>query len=129
MFYARGATARSENEMIAYSAPPFPIRAILNRVGLGPKQHRWSRDGGIRRNLRRRLFAVLGKWSSVSALAGRGEILLRGRPERFRRFCRDCREYTAHEGFDELGVGWYAQICCCLRCGEQGMSVWPLALW
>ena len=80
MFYARGATARSENEMIAYSAPPFPIRAILNRVGLGPKQHRWSRDGGIRRNLRRRLFAVLGKWSSVSALAGRGEILLRADP-------------------------------------------------
>jgi hypothetical protein len=54
---------------------------------------------------------------------------LHDRPERFRRFCRDCGEDTPHEGFDEFGAGWYAQICRCRYCGEQGMKVWPLAWW
>ena len=51
------------------------------------------------------------------------------RPERFRRFCRDCGEDIPHDGFDEFGAGWYAQICRCRYCGEQGMKVWPLAWW
>jgi len=63
----------------------------------------------------------------LSDLAGRSAVHLRDRPERFRRFCPDCREDTAHEGFDELGVGWYAQISHCQRCGRQGMRVWSLA--
>src|SRR5215472_15895496 len=45
------------------------------------------------------IFAALGDWSSVSALASRSETLLRDRSERFWRFCRDCREDTPHEGF------------------------------
>jgi hypothetical protein len=30
-------------------------------------------------------------------------------------------------GFDEFGVGWYAQIYHCRYCGRQGMRIWPLA--
>jgi hypothetical protein len=54
---------------------------------------------------------------------------LRDRPERFRRFCRDCGEDTPHDGFDEFGVGWYAQICRCRYCRGEGTRVWPLACW
>jgi hypothetical protein len=71
-------------------------------------------------------FAALGVWSLVSDLAGRSAVRQRDRRERFHRFCPECREDTAHEGFDELGVGWYAQISHCQRCGRQGMRVWSL---
>jgi hypothetical protein len=113
--------------MIARSAPPFTRRNILGRAGLA--SDRCRRDGGIRLNLWQRMFAALGAWSSASALAWRSEILLRDPPERFRRFCPDCEEDTPHEGFDELGAGWYAQICHCRHCGRQGMTVWPLGFW
>ena len=44
-------------------------------------------------------------------------------------FGPDCGEETAHEGFDELGPGWYAQICRCRLCGRQDMKVWALSCW
>jgi hypothetical protein len=113
--------------MIARSAPSFTIRNILDRVGFSAIQQLRYRGRGIRPNLWQRIFAAIGAWSSVSALAWRSEILLHEQPERFRHFCRDCRENTMHEGFDELGAGWYAQISRCERCGRQGMRVWPLA--
>jgi len=111
--------------MIVRSAASFTLRNILDRVGCSsiPQPH----YRGIRLNLWQRVFAAIGAWSSVSALAWRSEILLRAQPERFRHFCPECRENTPHEGFDELGAGWYAQISRCERCGRQGMRVWPLA--
>jgi len=115
--------------MIARSAPPFTLRNILDRVGLASMQQGLCRERGIRLNLWQRIFAALGDWSSVSAVSWRNEILLRDRPERFRRFCLDCREDTAHEGSDELGAGWYAQICRCRQCGREGMTVWPIGWW
>jgi hypothetical protein len=115
--------------MIARSARPFTLRHILDRIGLASMRQRSGPVGGIRLNRLQGLLAALGDWSSVSDLAWRGETLSGERPERFRRFCRDCGEDTAHEGFDECGAGLYAQICRCRHCGRQDMSVWPLAWW
>jgi hypothetical protein len=115
--------------MIARSAPPFTFRNILDHVGLASMQLAFCREGGSRLNLWQRTFAALGDWSSVSAVSWRSEILLRDRPERFRRLCLDCGEDTAHEGSDELGAGWYAQICRCRQCGREGMTVWPIGWW
>jgi hypothetical protein len=115
--------------MIARSAPPFTLRHILDRVGLASMRQRRGVAGGSRQNRLQGLFAALGDWSSASDLAWRSEPSSGGRPERFRRFCPDCREDTPHEGFDEFGAGWYAQICRCRHCGRQGMTVWPLSWW
>ena len=115
--------------MIARSAQPFTLRRILDRVGAAPTRQRVSRADGIRLNLWQLMLAALGVGSLASPLAWRSEILLHDQPERFRRFCRDCRQDTAHEGFDEFGAGWYAQICRCRSCGRQGMTVWPLGWW
>ena len=96
--------------MIARSALPFTLRNIFGRVGLPPTRRRGGRAGSIRFNLWQRLLAALGVWSAESHLAWRSEILLHDAPGRFRRFCPDCQEDTGHEGFDEFGAGWYAQI-------------------
>ena len=58
---------------------------------------------------------------------GATKFFLYDGPEQFRRFCPDCQEDTAHKGFDELGLGWYAQISHCRQRGRQGMRVWSLA--
>ena len=102
--------------MIARSVLPFTLRNFFERSRLASVL-------GYRLNHWRRRFAAFGDRDRT----GRSEILLRDPPERFRRFCPDCGEDTAHEGFDELGVGWYAQISHCQRCGRQGMRVWSLA--
>jgi len=115
--------------MIAPSAPTFTLRNILDRIGFTSMQLAFYREGGIRINLWQRIFAALGDWSSLSAIAWRSEILLLDQSERSRRFCRDCAENTAHEETDELGSGWYAQICRCRQCGRENMTVWPIALW
>ena len=115
--------------MIARATLPFTLRHILDRFGLALLLQRSGPVRRIRLNRFQGLFAALGDWSSGSDLARRGATLSSDRPERFRRFCRDCGEDTAHEGFDEVGAGWYAQICRCRRCGHQGMKVWPLAWW
>jgi len=109
--------------MIARSALPFTLRNFLDRGGLASLL-----DSCLRRWKHR--LAALGDWSSLADLAAeRHEILLRDRSERFRRFCPDCEEDTAHEGYDELGPGWYAQICRCRPCGRQAMKVWALSCW
>jgi hypothetical protein len=115
--------------MIAHPAPSFTLRNILDRLGLTSLQQRVGGYGGPRFNCWQRTFSALGDWSSVSTLASRSETLLRDRPERFWRFCRDCQEDAPHEGSDEFGVGWYAQICRCRECGLEGIRVWPLACW
>ena len=115
--------------MIARSALPFTLRNVLGGVGLDSTQRRGGRAGGIPLNLWQRMLAALGVWSAESHLAWRSEILLQDVPERFRRFCPDCQDDTGHEGFDEFGAGWYAQICRCRSCGRQGMTVWPIGWW
>ena len=115
--------------MIARSALPFTLRNIFGRVGFASTQQRGGRARGIGLDLWQRMLAALGVWSAESHLAWRSEILFDDQPERFRRFCPDCREDTAHEGFDEFGAGWYAQICRCRQCARQGMRVWALGWW
>ena len=115
--------------MIARSALPFSFRTILDRFGLASIQQRVDITRAIRLSRWQRVIAGLGDRSAILNLAWRREILLHERPERFHRFCRDCGQETPHDGFDEFGAGWYAQICRCRYCGEQGMKVWPLAWW
>jgi hypothetical protein len=116
--------------MIASPASSFTLSNMLDRFGLASLQgHVSGRHHRPLLNRWQRMFAALGEWSSVSVLASHSEFLLRDRPERLRRFCRDCGEDTAHELFDEFGVGWYAQTFCCRQCRRQGMRVWPLACW
>jgi hypothetical protein len=105
------------------------LRGLFDRGGVAAMLRRIGRDGGFLLSHWKRRFAALGDWPSGPNHAGPGEILLRDPPERFRRYCRDCGEDTPHEGFDELGPGWYAQICRCRHCGRQDMKVWALSCW
>src|SRR5262249_14372247 len=51
--------------------------------------------------------------------AWRSEIPAGDYAERLRRFCRDCGENTPHEGSDEFGGGWYAEIYRWQYCGGK----------
>jgi hypothetical protein len=135
--------------MIARSALPFSARNLLDRIlqsVSGPRQQQhyarhlfsgaepplpstWRRTGGNGSGRWQRIFAAYGDWSSALDLASRGEARSSDRTEQLRRYCRDCEQDTSHEEFDEFGLGWYALICRCRRCGREGMSVWPLASW
>lgn len=122
-------TLIEETVMIAPCILPFTLRSLLDRVGVAPTLQGRGRRKGTRLPRWQRVFAAFGDWSSVSALAWRSEIRLLDRSERSRRFCRDCAENTTHEDSDELGSGWYAQICRCRQCGRENMTVWPIAWW
>jgi hypothetical protein len=137
--------------MIARSALPLTLRNILDHLGhsaTGPWLHHCvrlllgsneprpaarlqpaGRGGGIRLSRWQRTVAAFGDWSSASQLAWRGESPSDDRTDRIRRFCQDCRNDTTHEGFDEFGPGWYAQICRCRSCGQERIQIWPLACW
>ena len=112
--------------MIVRSGQAFIFRDIFDRFGVVSIQRRVRRY--CRPHLKRRghPFATLGVWSFLSELAERNEVVLSDQPEQFRRFCPDCGNDTAHERFDELGLGWYAQISHCRQCGRQGIRVWSL---
>src|SRR5271165_788887 len=88
--------------------------------------HRASVDGGSGSSRWQRIFEAYGDWSSLLNQACDGQTRSREQTESFRRFCHVCEENTVHEEFDEFGPGWYAQICRCRRCGQQGMRIWPL---
>jgi len=137
--------------MLARSARPLTVRNVLDHLGhsaTGPWLHHCvrlllgsderglvarlrfaGRAGGIPTSRWQRAVAAFGDWSSVSQLTCRSETPSGDRTDRFRRFCQDCGEDTAHEGFDEFGLGWYAQICRCRSCGQERIRVWPLASW
>ena len=113
--------------MIVRSGQPGTLRDIFDRFGLVSIQRSVRRYCRPHLKRPRHPFAMLAVWSFLSELAGRNEVLLSDRPEQFRRFCPDCGNDTPHERFDELGLGWYAQISHCRQCGRQGMKVWSLA--
>ena len=134
--------------MIARSALPFSARNLLDRIfqpGLGARLRchlrrlfseaeptaasSLRRAGGNGSSWWQRVFAANGDWSSVLDLATRGEARSSDRTEQVRHYCRDCEQDTTHEEFDEFGLGWYALISRCRRCGRESMSVWPLASW
>ena len=119
----------SENVMVALSALSITFRDLLNRVGLAPPHRRDWISREVLFKFWERTFSAFGDWSEVAKLSWSSELLSRDQPERFQRFCRVCGEETPHEGFDELGAGWYAQICRCRYCCAQGMRVWPLVWW
>ena len=50
-------------------------------------------------------------------------------PVRVLVFCRSCEAETPHDGFDDNGFGWYAQMSRCRRCGRESVEVWPVGLW
>ena len=108
--------------MIARAVLPFGLRSLIDRVGVSPPAQ--SGHGGRGWH---RMIAAFEDWWTTSYLAWRREILPNNHGERFYRFCRDCGEDTLHEGSDEFGLGWYAQIYRCRCCGLQGLRVWPLA--
>jgi hypothetical protein len=134
--------------MIARSALPFSARNLLDRIRqpvLGARLHCYFRrlfseaEPPLASTLRRasgnesswwqRVFAANGDWSSVLDLASRGEARSGDRAEQLCHYCRDCEQDTSHEEFDEFGLGWYALICQCRRCGRESISVWPVASW
>ena len=114
--------------MIALSLA-FSFRSVLGRVGLAPTHQRGGRSSGLHLRRWQGLIAGLEARWTTSYLAWRSEIPSEVYTERVPRFCRDCDDDTPHEGFDELGIGWYAQIYRCRYCGGQSMRVWPLAQW
>jgi hypothetical protein len=118
-----------EAAMIALFALPFSVRNFLDRGRLASMLERVGRDGTLWLSDWKSKFAALEVWFSALDFAGCDEVLLHDRTERFRRFCQVCEDDTPHEGFDELGAGWYAQICRCRLCGRQGMRVWALGWW
>src|SRR5215472_11279023 len=107
--------------MIARAALPFILRSIFGRVGLAPTVQRSGRGRGWRR-----VIAAFEEWWTASYFAWRSETPAGRHAERFHRFCRDCGRDTPREGFDEFGIGWYAEIYLCRHFGGQGMRIWPL---
>ena len=113
--------------MIVRSGQPVTLRDIFDRFGLVSIQRRVRRYCRPYLIRQKHTFATLGVRSFLSNLAGSSEVLLYDGPEQFRRFCEDCRQDTAHKRYNELGLGWYAQISHCRQCGRQGIRVWSLA--
>ena len=107
----------------------FTLRNIFDRVGLTSPHQRTGLPSGIRFNRWQRMLAAVGDWSAFLNLAWRSEVLLRDRPERFRRFCRDCGDDTPHDGFDgsrpsswwrfgiEAEAPWVRRPRCKIICG------------
>jgi hypothetical protein len=86
--------------------------------------------------LRRLAAEASGVWASVASEAGSlweavsaGEMSRAAPRERLRRHCQDCACETPHEAFDEMGLGWYAQVWRCRRCGRQAIRVWAFGAW
>ena len=67
-------------------------------------------------------FGTWGSWLS-SLYRIRPSV----QPERSRRHCEGCADETPHDGYDDTGYGWYAQMWRCRYCGRESMKVWPIA--
>ena len=110
--------------MIARSGQPLTLRNVFDRYGRVLIQQRVRAFCRSRLKSLKHIFASQSIWAPLVDLAERGEVLLIDRNEVLRRVCPDCHEDTAHQGSDELGLGWYAQISRCRQCGRQHMRVW-----
>src|SRR5580704_15419598 len=76
-----------------------------------------------------RLPQLQRNWRRWFDLVWEGHVLPRGRTEAVRRFCPGCDAETVHDGFDEGGLGWYAQLWRCRHCGREGVRIWALGQW
>jgi len=105
---------------------PFAFRDLFDRYGPVSIQQRVC--GSFRAYLKIAKHTTWSRrlWSFLTDLAEGGEVLLIDRSEQFRQLCPNCREETTHQGFDELGFGWFAQISRCQQCGRQRMRVWAV---
>jgi hypothetical protein len=110
--------------MIVRSTQSVSLRSIFYRIG--PTWFLLDHYYRSTLNWRQQISRAPQVSLSSSDLASCAEVLLDDRSDRFRRFCPDCRDEPVHESFDELGLGWYAQVARCRRCGRQGMKVWAL---
>ena len=117
---------RDQKHAMIARFPPFTLRDTLARASL---QLRNSFARGSLTSRWHRMIAELEDWWITSYRAWRSEILAYDQPERFRRVCDDCAEETPHEGFDEFGAGWFAQVSRCRYCGAEHMKVWLLGWW
>jgi hypothetical protein len=72
----------------------------------------------------RRFFEQLRRDWREAAAAPDDDARFRDGAERFTMHCQHCREETSHEGVGEVGLGWYAQICRCRRCGHHSVKIW-----
>ena len=72
----------------------------------------------------RRFFVRLRRDWCDAAAAGSDAARFSDGAERFTEHSQHCREQTAHEGVGEVGLGWYAQIRRCRRCGHHSAKIW-----
>jgi len=106
---------------------PFAFRDLFDRYGPVSIQRRVGGSFRVYLKIAKHTTWSRRVWSFLVGLTERGEVLLFDRSEQFRQLCPNCREETPHQGFDELGFGWFAQISRCRQCGRQHMKVWALA--
>src|ERR1700756_5015041 len=102
--------------MIVRSGQPFSLRDVSGRDGRVSIQQRLRASCLSRLKSLKHTLATQGVWAPLVKLAERSEALLIDRHDAFRCFCPDCDKDTAHQGSDELGLGWYAQIFRCRQC-------------
>ena len=104
--------------MIVRSGQPVTLRDIFDQFGLVSIQRHVRRYCRPYLKRRKQPFATLGVRNSPGAT----KFFCTIEPSSFVPFAP-----IAHERFDELGLGWYAQISHCRQCGRQDMMVLSLA--
>jgi hypothetical protein len=77
----------------------------------------WHRSLALRR-------MAFGAWGNRLSFLTRGRRL--NPPQRSSRRCEGCDAETPHDGYDDAGYGWYAQMWRCRQCGRESMKVWPI---
>jgi len=118
--------ATTSGEADRNQPPPHPAARVAGTAFATRAAMHSHRATLPRRPLLRRLADEAREiWDSLIA----AELPRNPPAERVRRFCDDCEKETPHEAFDELGLGWYAQIWRCRHCGRQAIRVWAFGAW